>query len=451
MSELQLIHNPLVQPISVADAAGQWATIENQNKQAATNAAQEQRLTAAAPLEQQTNQLKFNAMQHTALKSIATDFKTNFQNQAAKLKIDPNSEQGQQLANSLYANGGYNETFRNITGKTYQAGTNIDLKAIDALAGSTPSEENAQQLQQKVAEAKAVSGATLPDRLEIANATAGLAQQGRQQSFDNSIKLQDHQSELHLTQLKTLADEKKANETPYSDDAQMMLAIGLNHGQTLPRNLGKDATKKAIEMATKIRLGLVDENDLLAQAHAKSVEGTAEAASLKTQVAQENYLKNAHDLFAFNLSKVRELGKSMGNDISPILSEQWQKGIRNINISPEEANKLAAFDTFKSAMDAEFSRLTKSSPTGAGTPTQTERDHDHELIRSAHTWGQMDAALNAMEQDSNERLRIQAKTKAETMAKLGGKAAPQKITQQAPAGTRAAIDSNGNTVYVRIK
>jgi hypothetical protein len=193
MSELQVIHNPLVQPISLADAVGQWSTINNHNQQAATNAAQEQRLTASAPLEQKTNELKFNAMQHTALKSVATDFMSAFERQSQKLGIAPDSPQGQQLANSLYVNG-YNDTIRNITGKSYQAGTNIDLNAMASLSGLTPSEENTAKLQQKKQELDLEQ----PYKENIAQITAGgldrrqnLALQHQDTMQQNTLQHQD--------------------------------------------------------------------------------------------------------------------------------------------------------------------------------------------------------------------------------------------------------------------
>jgi len=230
MSELQVIHNPLVQPISLADAVGQWSDINNRQAQTDINRAQEQRLTAAAPMEQKTNELKFNAMQHTALKSVATDYMSALERQSQKLGIAQNSPQYQQLADSMYANG-YNDTMRNITGKAYQAGTNIDLNAMSALAGLTPAEENAQQLQQKVAEAQAVSGATLPDRLQIARAQADIAGQQQQTGFQNQVQLhqmsdnaadrrQASNQDFELHKMTTLADqtaqreEAKANKPP---------------------------------------------------------------------------------------------------------------------------------------------------------------------------------------------------------------------------------------------
>jgi hypothetical protein len=202
--------------VSLADSVGQWQTIKNQQQVGELARAQEQRLTDQSAREAKTGDLQFQMTQHKALKEIATDFRSNLQRKAQEMGLKQGTPEYQQLANAMFTNN-YNSTFQNITGKSHQPGTDIDLSAIDAVAGMTPQEE----LQQKIEGQKAEWDAHLPYQMQVAQAQAGVqeANQARQfahqdradeRNYQQSLGLEDirHRNDLESQQLKADWDMK---------------------------------------------------------------------------------------------------------------------------------------------------------------------------------------------------------------------------------------------------
>jgi len=177
-----------VQPVlSLSDAVGKWTQINNQQAEGQLAQQQETRLADQNQRENKMGELKFNITQQAGLKDAMTSYKSALQSQAAKLGVQPNTPQYQQLANATYHNGGYDKLVQNMGGHPHDPKTDIDLSAVDVVAGMTPSEQNAAELQNKKAELDLAQ----PYKMELARETAGLAQQGREQGYQHDVMMKD--------------------------------------------------------------------------------------------------------------------------------------------------------------------------------------------------------------------------------------------------------------------
>lgn len=197
--------------LSLADSVGKWTQINNQQAAGKLAQQQEQRLQQQNERENKMGELKFGIEQKDALKSVATDYKAALQRKSGELGIKPGTPEYQQLANAMYANN-YGQIFTNITGKTHNPSENIDLNAVDALAGMTPAEQAQAELQSK----KTMLDLELPYKLQVAEAQAGFGRAKEERQFENQreMKLYDYQNEATRDDIKyqrDLAnDERKA-------------------------------------------------------------------------------------------------------------------------------------------------------------------------------------------------------------------------------------------------
>lgn len=191
--------------LSLADSVGKWTQINNQQAAGKLAQQQEQRLQQQNERENKMGELKFGIKQRDALKSVATDYKAALQRKSGELGIKPGTPEYQQLANAMYANN-YGQIFTNITGKTHNPGENIDLNALDALAGMTPAEQAQAELQVKKAELDLAQ----PYKIEIAQAQAGIAQAQQERGFDNQqrMKMYDYQHDDFIQERKHKWDEE---------------------------------------------------------------------------------------------------------------------------------------------------------------------------------------------------------------------------------------------------
>jgi hypothetical protein len=248
--------NQNLQPVvSLADSVGQWQTIKNQQQAAELARAQEQRLTDQSAREAKTGDLQFQMAQHKALKEVATDFRSNLQRKAQEMGLKQGTPEYQQLANAMFTNN-YNSTFQNITGKSHQPGTDIDLSAIDAVAGMTPQEE----LQQKIEGQKAEWEAHLPYQMQVAQAQAGLQQEAQDRQFAHADESQRRQmqydKDIKIMELESQGKNREAQQEQTmrgsNMNAEMKLADDFN-AQTKDYRTTIDAgnkVKNALKSAT---------------------------------------------------------------------------------------------------------------------------------------------------------------------------------------------------------
>jgi len=447
---MQTVQQPIVQ--SLSDAVAKWTDINNAQQQGQLATQKMDMLKSQTERENKVGDLKFATDKQSALKSVMTDVKSKMDDFTQKTGFSEGSPQFQQRLNAVYATTA-DPIVQNITGTPYKQGTNVEWQHVNSLAGMTPKEEQAN----KVAAIEAEWKARLPYQRELATiednqfkAHAGIGQtnalalEGARHNNDVADAKQKHQWDIDT--------KMEIGGSKLSDGELVNNALDLINGGTMPRNIGRENTVAIANTRDKILSGEINPDDVRRNAGAQKYENKSQAASLKTQVAQENAIKNMERLFDFNRGKLSDLAKSLNNDTSPVIQQWLQTGVKASNMSPEDANKLAAFDVYKNEVDNEYAKITSGSASGAGVIAQSEREHVRKLIQSANTLGQMQAALDAMGQSSRARMETLQKTKAETMAKLGANGGTKQAQPaQPPAGTKPYKMPDGRIVYVRVK
>lgn len=182
---LNVPYQDTVPTLSLADSVGKWTQINNQQAAGKLAQQQEQRLQQQNERENKMGELKFGIEQRDALKSVATDYKAALQRKSGELGIKPGTPEYQQLANAMYANS-YGQVFTNITGKTLNRGENIDLNALDALAGMTEAEKNAQEITHETAK----WNARLPYQKSLAEIEDKQVEKRAKDTYTNQVNLE---------------------------------------------------------------------------------------------------------------------------------------------------------------------------------------------------------------------------------------------------------------------
>jgi hypothetical protein len=181
---------PVVQPVSLAESMKQWQDVkkgqqeQKLNEMKLANAPEEQAMLkqqhaanlANSQQQLQAGQQTFDIKQHAQLKGLTTDIMAKIEQtaQAQGIPADPNNPQYQQLAHQIYTP--YIPAIQQVTGKQIDPNQPVNIPAIAAIAGSTPGQQQAQDIQGKVAEQQAL----LPGNIQAVQAKYGYQQQSQE-------------------------------------------------------------------------------------------------------------------------------------------------------------------------------------------------------------------------------------------------------------------------------
>lgn len=249
----------------------------------------------------------------------------------------------------------------------------------------------------------------------------------------------DHQDALTEKRYELAAQNKSAlNEfqnPEMSDEAIMNMAIGVQHGDALPKSIGKQNTAKILDTYSNIVSGKQTATQEQNDAYLARKTGTADAASLKRQTALGDSVAGSELNFHKNIDDFKVIAKDMGNSTSPIVQNWVQKGNTAIGSDPE----LQGAKVYLKEITNEFAKLTSGSPNGGGATALAEIQAAHDLLKSDFTYAQMNAAIAAMEASTKNRVESLKEVREGTSNRLIGREAvgdKKKETQQQamPAG-----------------
>ena len=384
-------------PLSLSDAVGKWTQINNQQAAGQLAQQQETRLADQNQRENKMGELKFNVTQQAGLKDAMTSYKSALQTQAAKLGIQPNTPQYQQLANATYHNGGYDKLVQNMGGHAHDPKTDIDLSAVEAVAGMTLAEQNAADIQQKVAE----SNALLPNKIAVAEAMSGINAKQDERNFQQSKELAGINHNYAIDTAKQQFGWKKELEQlddmgGITDEAATENAIAINRGAPMPR-LGKDALIKISNRRAQLNS---DNSVTPEQAALNQVLGKSDADSIKAQRILTDKVFNSERTFRANLTSYKDSIKNLANSTSPVIQRWIQTGERGAGLEPE----LAAAGVYNKEVVNEFAKLVSGSPSGGGATALAEIEEASKLLTPQMTYDQMMAAASAMEKSTDNRM-----------------------------------------------
>ena len=334
-------------PLSLSDAVGKWTQINNQQAAGQLAQQQETRLADQNQRENKMGELKFNVTQQAGLKDAMTSYKSALQTQAAKLGIQPNTPQYQQLANATYHNGGYDKLVQNMGGHAHDPKTDIDLSAVEAVAGMTLAEQNAADIQQKVAE----SNALLPNEIAVAEAMSGINAKQDERNFQQQLAVQnmgfehqDRSTAANQDFQRQLAKDKN----DWDINAKMELADAKQaqaDAKPLPATIVKEQQKLRDQIGTASQM-----NNMLSDFEKQIDEGKLDlsltgnlAAKAKNYLGASNENSRALAGFQAGMEKMRNdsLRLNSGVQTEGDAVRAWNELFANINDKNVVRQRLA--------------------------------------------------------------------------------------------------------------
>ena len=187
---MQAVQPPIVQ--SLSDAVGKWTDINNAQQQGKLASQKMDMLKTQTERENKVGDLKFATDKQSALKSVMTDVKAKMDDFAKQTGFAEGSPQFQQRLNAVYATTA-DPIVQNITGTPYKQGTNVEWQHVNSLAGMTPAETQANEMQLQTAKQDAI----LRNQMQLGQFNNQYKEQADQRDYAQQEKMKgyDYQHE----------------------------------------------------------------------------------------------------------------------------------------------------------------------------------------------------------------------------------------------------------------
>jgi hypothetical protein len=390
---------PVVQPVSLAESMKQWQDVkrgqqeQKLNEMKLANAPEEQAMLrqqhqaslANSQQQLQTGQQTFDIKQHAQLKGLTTDIMAKLEQtaQAQGIPADPNNPQYQQLAHQIYMP--YIPAIQQVTGKQIDPNQPVDVNAMAAISGSTPGQQQAQDIQGKVAEKQAL----MPVNIQAAQAKYRLEHQGELEKEQRVLA-----GQKELIDYKTNAENIDAGFTPGAIDNA---AARYNADGTLPpMGMGKTGAagrQSILNRAAEIA-GVSGADQRTTQMQYKA------SAQALNQITKQQTMVSA---FEKNFSKNADMALGLSDKVDrtgvPIVNKWLQAGQKSITGNPEVSQFHAANQTVIN----EYAKIMSGSM-GNTAVSDSARNRAESLLSTAHTPEQYRAVMSTLKQETGNRM-----------------------------------------------
>jgi len=181
---MQTVQQPIVQ--SLSDAVAKWTDINNAQQQGQLATQKMDMLKSQTERENKVGDLKFATDKQSALKSVMTDVKSKMDDFTQKTGFAEGSPEFQQRLNAVYSTTA-DPIVQNITGTPYKQGTNVEWQHVNSLAGMTPAETQANEMQLQTAKQDAI----LRNQMQLGQFNNEYKDRADQRDFEQSVGLED--------------------------------------------------------------------------------------------------------------------------------------------------------------------------------------------------------------------------------------------------------------------
>ena len=398
------------QPLSLSDSVSKWAQIEDNKQRTDLARMQEERMGKQAEQESKIKELAFGSAQRAAHNDILKAYKTELYKKAEMTGVQPNSPQFQQLANDIYAKGGYDKLMQNTGAPAFQPGTNIDLAHVETVM--TPDEEHARKLKETEAE----WNARLPYQRELAKIEDAQHEAQAGMNYKNNVAIEGVKHGYNIDEAKIGHDykiaelESKGNEPkPMSEYQQAKLQE--DHDKI------ESEAASALDQIKSSRDNLTRLSALQDKVTTGKISGSPIIAGTRIIAGDQNLEELEKGYAKASLEAIGAL-KAGGTTLGA-LSEKEGDWVRRANMSIQNTGKVN-----KDLMDEGIKLL----------------DNREKTIKG--TLGMRRQSLN----------RVMTGGQYEPMAMPETRQSEQSQSPETvPQGTRKIIMPDGSTAYVRVK